>query len=146
MNNFLSPVLAMFRHDCSLVVKPARTAWWLLPKQSWRYSLPIEVFLSVFSVLVVPLPNSEIPEGLMNYPVFITYVSMFSVNVVLIGIILVFLDKQNRRYYFYINLCVSNMTHFNDNTGYHCLVMSFGDMASSSQINVNRTSACFAHS
>jgi hypothetical protein len=32
----------MFRRDCSLAVKPVTTPWRLLPKQSWRDSLPID--------------------------------------------------------------------------------------------------------
>jgi hypothetical protein len=66
---FLSPVHAMFCHDCTLAVKPASTPWRLLPKKTWRDSLPIDM-LSAVSVLVVELPSSEVPEGLMNYPVY----------------------------------------------------------------------------
>jgi hypothetical protein len=36
----------------------------------WRDSLPIDMLLSAFSVLVVAQLSLEIPEGLMNYPVF----------------------------------------------------------------------------
>jgi hypothetical protein len=39
-------------------------------KETWRDSLPIDVLLSAVSVLVVAQPSSEIPEGLMNYPVY----------------------------------------------------------------------------
>jgi hypothetical protein len=28
-NSFLSPILAMFHHDCTLAVKPASTPWYL---------------------------------------------------------------------------------------------------------------------
>jgi hypothetical protein len=35
-NVLISPVLAMFRRNCPLVVKPASTPWLLLPKQTWR--------------------------------------------------------------------------------------------------------------
>jgi hypothetical protein len=69
-NAFLYPVHAMFRHDCPLAVK---SAWRLLPKKTWRDSLPIDMLLSAVSVLVVPLPSSEVPEGLTNYPVYKTY-------------------------------------------------------------------------
>jgi hypothetical protein len=69
-NIFLSPVLVMFRHNCHLAVKPASTSWSLLPKRTWRDSLPIDVLLSAVSVLAVALPSSEVPEGLMNYPVY----------------------------------------------------------------------------
>ena len=37
--------------------------------QTWRDSLPIDMLLSAVSVLVVAQPSSEVPEGLMNYPV-----------------------------------------------------------------------------
>jgi hypothetical protein len=65
-NAFLSPVLAMFHLDCTLAMKPASTPWRLLPKQIWRDSLPIYMLLSDVSVLVVALPSSEIPEGLIS--------------------------------------------------------------------------------
>ena len=35
----------------------------------WRGSLPTDMFLSAVSVLVVAQLGSEVPEGLMNYPV-----------------------------------------------------------------------------
>ena len=38
-------------------------------KKSWRDSLPIDILLSAVYVLVVAQPSSEVPEGLMNYPV-----------------------------------------------------------------------------
>jgi hypothetical protein len=44
--------------------------WHLLPKQTWKDSLPIDMFLSAVSVLVVALPSSEVPGWLMIYPVF----------------------------------------------------------------------------
>jgi hypothetical protein len=66
----LSRVLAMFLHDCPPVVKPASTPWRLVPKQTWRDSLPTDMLLSAVSVLVVALPSLEIPEGLANYPVY----------------------------------------------------------------------------
>ena len=40
-------------------------------KKNWRDSLPIDILLSAVSVLVVAHSSSEIPEGLMNNPVFI---------------------------------------------------------------------------
>jgi len=40
-------------------------------KKTWRDSLPIDMLLSAVSVLVVAQPSSEVPEGLMNYPVYI---------------------------------------------------------------------------
>jgi hypothetical protein len=59
----------MFRHDCPLAVESASTPWSLLPKQTWRYSLPTDILLSAVSILVVALLSSEVPEGLWNYPV-----------------------------------------------------------------------------
>ena len=39
-------------------------------KKNCRDSLPIDMLLSAVSALVVAQPSSEVPEGLMNYPVF----------------------------------------------------------------------------
>jgi len=58
------------RYDCPLAVKPASTPWRLVHKKTWRDSLPIDTLLSAVSVLVVAQPSSEVPEGLMNYPVY----------------------------------------------------------------------------
>jgi hypothetical protein len=66
----LFPVHAMFRHDCPLTVKPASTQWNLV-KKTWRDSAPIDMFLSAVSVLVVVQLSLEVPEGLMNNPVYI---------------------------------------------------------------------------
>jgi len=66
----LFPVHAMFRHDCPLAVKPASTPQCLIHKKTWRDYLPINMLLSSVSVLVVVQLNSEVPEGLMNYPVY----------------------------------------------------------------------------
>jgi hypothetical protein len=59
----------MFHYDCPLAVKSASTPWHLLPKQTWRDSLPTDMLLSAVSVLAAALPSSEVPEGVMNYPV-----------------------------------------------------------------------------
>ena len=40
-------------------------------KKTWRDSLPIDMLLSAVSVLVVAQSSSEIPEGLMNIPVYL---------------------------------------------------------------------------
>ena len=40
-------------------------------KRTWRISLPIDMLLSAVPVLVVALSSSEIPEGLMNNPIYI---------------------------------------------------------------------------
>src|SRR5215469_10099629 len=68
-NAFLFPVHAMFRHDCPLAVKPASTPRHLVHKQNWRDSLLFDMLLSAASVLAAAQPGSEVPEGLMNYPV-----------------------------------------------------------------------------
>ena len=70
-NAFLFPVHAMFRHDCPLAVKSASTPRRLVHKKNWRNSLHIDMLLSAVSVLVVVQQSSEVPEGLMNYPVCI---------------------------------------------------------------------------
>jgi len=59
----------MFRHDCPLAVKTASMPGRLVHKKTWRDSLPIDMILSAVSVLVVAQPSSEVPQGLMNYPV-----------------------------------------------------------------------------
>jgi hypothetical protein len=60
----------MFGHDCPLVVKPENMPLHLLPKETWRYYLPIDMLLSAVFVLVVALPSLEDLEGLVNYPVY----------------------------------------------------------------------------
>jgi hypothetical protein len=67
-NTFLFPVHAMFRYDCTLKVKPASTLWRLVHKKTWRGSLPIDIFLSAVSVVVIVQPSSEFPEGLNESP------------------------------------------------------------------------------
>jgi hypothetical protein len=70
-NASLFPVRDIFRHDCPLTVKIASTQWNLVnKKKTWRDSTPIDMFLSVVSVLVVVQLSSEVPEGLMNNPVY----------------------------------------------------------------------------
>jgi hypothetical protein len=39
--------------------------------KTWRDSLLIDMLLSAISILIVALLSSEIPEGLMNYPVLL---------------------------------------------------------------------------
>jgi len=70
-NAFLFSVHAMFRHDCSLAVKPASTPWRLVHTKTWRDSLPIDMLLYAVSILVVAQRISEVPEKLMNYPIYI---------------------------------------------------------------------------
>ena len=69
-NAFLFTVHAIFRHDYPLAVEPASTPKPLVQKKkALRDSLPIDMLLSVVSVLVVAQSSSEVPEGLMNNPV-----------------------------------------------------------------------------
>ena len=69
-NAFLFTVNAIFFHYYPLAVEPGSTPRPLVQKKkTWRVSLPIEMLLSVVSVLVVAQSSSEIPEGLMNNPV-----------------------------------------------------------------------------
>ena len=68
-NSFLFPVHVIFRHDCPLAVKPASTPRRLVHTKTWTDSLTLDMVLSAVSVLLVAQPISEVPEGLMNYPV-----------------------------------------------------------------------------
>ena len=72
----------MFRHDCPLTVKLASTQWNLAKKKNknktWRDSAPIDMFLSAVSVLVVVQLSSEVPEGLMNYPVCYIFLNVLA--------------------------------------------------------------------
>ena len=51
-------------------VEPGSTPRPLVQNKTWRDSLPIDMLLSTVSVLVVAQSSSEIPEGLMNNPVY----------------------------------------------------------------------------
>jgi hypothetical protein len=53
-----------------LAVKPASTPRRLVQNKTWRDSLSIDKLLSAVSVLVVAQSSSEIPERLMNHPVY----------------------------------------------------------------------------
>ena len=68
-NAFLFTVHAIFRHDYPLAVEPASTPRPLVQKKTLRHSLPIDMLLSVVSILVVAQSSLEVPEGLMNNPV-----------------------------------------------------------------------------
>src|SRR5215510_6938839 len=72
-NAFLFTVNAIFRHDYPLAVEPASTPRPLVQKKTWRDSLPIGMLLSAVSVLVVAQSSSEIPEGLLNNPVYTVF-------------------------------------------------------------------------
>ena len=69
-NAFLFTVHAIFRQDYPLAVEPASTPRPLVQKKTVRDSLPIDMLLSAVSVLVVAQSSSEVPEGLMNNPVY----------------------------------------------------------------------------
>ena len=69
-NAFLFTVHAIFRHDYTLVVEPASMPRHLVQKKTLRDSLTIDMLLSAVSVLVVAQSSSEVPEGLMNNPVY----------------------------------------------------------------------------
>ena len=62
---------AIFLHDYPLAVEPGSTPRPLVQKKTWRDSLTIDMLLSALSGLVVAQSSSEIPEGLMNNPVYI---------------------------------------------------------------------------
>jgi len=65
-NAFLFTVNAIFRHDYPLTMEPGSTPRSLVQTKTWKDSLPIDMYLSAVSVLVVAQSSSEIPEGLMN--------------------------------------------------------------------------------
>ena len=69
-NAFLFTTNAIFRHDYPLAVEPTSTPRPLIQKKTWRDSLSIDMLLSAVSVLVVAQSSSEIPEGLMNNPLY----------------------------------------------------------------------------
>jgi len=84
-NAFLFTVNAIFRNDYPLAVEPASTPRPLEGKKrkkkkkkkptptttTWRDSLSIDMLLSAVSVLVVAQSSSEIPEGLINNPIYV---------------------------------------------------------------------------
>ena len=72
-NAFLFTVNAIFSHDYPLAVEPGSTPRPLVQKKNLGDSLPIDMLLSAVCVLVVAQSSSEIPEGLMNNPVYIEY-------------------------------------------------------------------------
>ena len=72
-NAFLFTVHAIFRHDYPLAVEPASTPRPLVQK-TLRDSLPIDMLLFAVYVLVVAQSISEVPEGLMNNPVFLIFI------------------------------------------------------------------------
>jgi hypothetical protein len=61
---FLIPCPQHISSQLPLAVKPAGTPWCLLPKQTWRDSLPIDMLLSFVSDLVVALPSLKFQRGL----------------------------------------------------------------------------------
>jgi len=71
-------VNAIFLHDYPLAVEPGSTPRPLVQKNTWRYSLPIDMILSAVSVLVVAQSSLEISEGLMNKPVYVFGYTVYS--------------------------------------------------------------------
>jgi len=69
-NALLFSAHAIFGHDYRLAVEPASTRRPLVQKKTLRDSVPIDMLLSALSFLVVAQSSSEVPEGLMNNPVF----------------------------------------------------------------------------
>ena len=69
-NAFLFTVNAIFPHNYPLAVEPGSTPRPLVQKKVGRDSLPIDMLPSAVSILVVAQSSSEIPEGLMNNPVY----------------------------------------------------------------------------
>ena len=61
---------AIFLHDYPLAVESGSTPRPLVEKKTWRDSLPTDMLISAVSVLVVAQSSSEIPEGLMNNPLY----------------------------------------------------------------------------
>ena len=70
----------MFLYDYPLAVETGSTPRPLVKKKTWRDSLPIDMLLSAVSVLVAAQSSSEIPEGLMNNPVYVTFVGNYVNN------------------------------------------------------------------
>jgi hypothetical protein len=60
----------MFCHDCPSRGETCKYATAPSTKKLGRDSLSIDMLLSAVSVLVVARSSSEIPEGLMNHPVY----------------------------------------------------------------------------
>jgi hypothetical protein len=63
----------MFHHNCPLAVKPASTPQRLGHKKNLRDSLPIDMLPFSMTIPATVPQRSEIPEGLMNYPVIIVF-------------------------------------------------------------------------
>ena len=61
---------AIFLHNYPVAVEPGSTRSPLVQKKTWRDSVPIDMLLSAVSDLVVAQSSAEIPEGLMNHPVY----------------------------------------------------------------------------
>jgi hypothetical protein len=57
----------MFHYDCTLALKPASRPRRLVHKKLGEILIRFHMLLSAVSVLVVPQPSWEFPEGLMDY-------------------------------------------------------------------------------
>jgi len=69
-NAFLFTVNAIFLHDYPLAVEPGSTPRPLVQKKNGEILYLLICSFSAVSVLVVAQSSSEIPEGLMNNPVY----------------------------------------------------------------------------
>jgi hypothetical protein len=69
-NAFLFPVHGIFHHNCPLPVKPAGTPRCLVHKKTWIDSLRVDMLHFGVTIPATVPQRSEIPEGLVNYPVF----------------------------------------------------------------------------
>jgi hypothetical protein len=67
------------KNGCTLKKYPRNVSKAKAPstKKTWRDSLPTDMLLSAVSVLIVAQSISEISDGLMNNPVFLSYVAQF---------------------------------------------------------------------
>ena len=72
-----------FSSRLPLAVEPASTQRPLVQTKTWRDSLSIDMVLSAVSVLVVAQSSSEIPEGLINNPVFNCIFDSYTVSQIL---------------------------------------------------------------
>jgi hypothetical protein len=59
----------MFRHECPLAVKPASTPRHLIHKKTWSVSPSVDMLPFGVTIPATEPQRSEIPEGLMNYPI-----------------------------------------------------------------------------
>jgi len=66
-------------------------------KKTWRDSAPIDMFLSAVSVLVVVQLSSEVPKGLMNYPVYLQFITFIWLEICLCSLALCKLGRSRNK-------------------------------------------------